>query len=214
MAQTNDGYLWLGTANGLIRFDGVHFEPFKPQSGEPFPRRNVFSLLATSDGGLWVGFWSGGVSFLKDGAVKTYGEQDGLPSRAVLAFVRDRQGVTWIAAGAGGLARLEGSHWREIGADWNFSGNALSVFEDHNGTIWVGTVDKVFYRLKGTEKFQIAADQLQYVMKLAEASDGTLWMAETSGTVLTGSSSGEDRGYPGFKDQRSKDQSGLPSAPL
>ena len=69
MAQTTDGYLWLGTENGLFRFDGLHFELYKPPSGQPFPQRNIYALLAVPDGGLWVGFWGGGVSFLKDGTV-------------------------------------------------------------------------------------------------------------------------------------------------
>ena len=120
LAQTTDGYLWLGTATGLFRFDGVRFQPYKPQSGQAFPQRNVVSLFAVPDGGLWVGYWYGGVSFIKDGTVTNYGKEEGLPSRPVLAFARDRQGAIWIAAGKDGLARLEGSRWRKIGADWGF----------------------------------------------------------------------------------------------
>jgi len=57
LAQTTDGYLWLGTATGLFRFDGIRFEPYKPQSGKPFPQRSVASLFAVPDGGLWVSYW-------------------------------------------------------------------------------------------------------------------------------------------------------------
>ena len=101
LAQTTDGYLWLGTATGLFRFDGIRFEPYKPQSGQAFPQRSVVSLFAVPDGGLWVGYWYGGVSFIKNGTVTDYGKPEGLPSRAVLAFARDRQGAIWIAAGEG-----------------------------------------------------------------------------------------------------------------
>ena len=135
MAQTSDGYLWLGTATGLFRFDGVRFEPYKPQSGKAFPQRSVASLFAEPDGGLWVGYWFGGVSFIKNGTVTNYGPQDGLPSRAVLAFARDQEGATWIAAGKDGLARLEGSRWEKVGTDWGFSGGANTVFVDHADTI-------------------------------------------------------------------------------
>src|SRR5262249_38964645 len=79
LAQTTDGFLWIGAADGLFRFDGVRFEPFEPRAGQKFVQRNVYSLLATPDGGLWVGFWSGGACFIKDGIVKTYTEKDGLP---------------------------------------------------------------------------------------------------------------------------------------
>ena len=179
LAQTTDGYLWLGAATGLFRFDGTRFEPYKPQSGQAFPQRNVASLFAAPDGGLWVGYWYGGVSFIKNETVTDYGKSDGLPTRSVMAFARDRQGAIWIAAGQDGLARLEGSRWRKIGTDWGFAGPAYTVFVDHAGTIWVGTPTSVAYLLEGGHQFQLAAQRLlPNVRSFAEAPDGTLWMAE------------------------------------
>ncbi|HEY2470500.1 MAG TPA: two-component regulator propeller domain-containing protein [Terracidiphilus sp.] len=178
LAQTTDGFLWLGTASGLFCFDGIRFQPFKPPSGQSFPQRNVVSLFAVPDGGLWVGYWYGGVSFIKGGTVTEYGKSDGLPSQAVWAFARDRQGVIWIAAGKGGLARLEGARWQKIGSDWGFADAADTVFVDHAGTVWVGTETSVEYLVEGGHQFQIAARGLVLVKNLAESSDGTLWMAE------------------------------------
>src|ERR1700752_2030916 len=66
LAQTTDGFLWIGASDGLFRFDGVGFDRLEPRAGQQFEQRNVYSLLATADGGLWVGFWSGGASFIKD----------------------------------------------------------------------------------------------------------------------------------------------------
>jgi PAS domain S-box-containing protein len=179
LAQTTDGYLWLGTGTGLFRSDGIRFQPYKPQSGQAFPQRSVISLFAVPDGGLWVGYWHGGVSFIKNGTVTDYGTEEGLPSRAVLAFARDRQGAIWIAAGKDGLARREGSRWRKIGTDWGFADPANTVFVDHAGTVWVGTPTSVAYLVKGGNKFQIAAQHLlPFVHSFAETPDGTLWMAE------------------------------------
>src|SRR5436305_305415 len=76
LVQTTDGYLWLGTATGLFRFDGIRFEPYKPQSGQSFPQRSVASLFAVPDGGLWVSYWYGGASFIKDGAVTQYRKEE------------------------------------------------------------------------------------------------------------------------------------------
>jgi len=178
LAQTTDGYMWLGTATGLFRFDGIRFQPYKPQSGQAFPQRNVVSLFATPDGGLWVGYWFGGVSFIRNGSVTDYGEPEGLPSRPVLGFARDRQGAIWIAAGKDGLARLEGSRWRKIGTDRGFAGPADTVFVDRAGTVWVGTPTSVAYLVEGRNQFQIASQGLTLVKNFAESSDGTLWMAE------------------------------------
>ena len=179
LAQTTDGFLWLGTATGLFRFDGIRFEPYKPQSGQAFPQRNVISLFAVPDGGLWVGYWYGGVSFIKNGTVTDYGEREGLPSHAVLAFACDRHGAIWIAAGSDGLARLEGSRWKNIGTDLGFAGVANTVFVDHGGTVWVGTPTSVAYLVPGANQFQTAVQDLIRVNNFAESSDGTLWMAET-----------------------------------
>ena len=198
LAQTTDGYLWLGTATGLFRFDGIRFEPFKPESGQAFPQRSVSSLFAVPDDGLWVSYRYGGVSFLKNGTVTDYGRAEGLPSSAVMAFARDQQGAIWIAAGKDGLARLEGSHWRKIGTDWGFAGPADTVFVDHAGTVWVGTPTTVAYFVQGGHRFQIAAQQLLPIVEsLAEAPNGTLWMAEGGFGVRPVPLSEKDNGRSG-----------------
>jgi signal transduction histidine kinase/ligand-binding sensor domain-containing protein len=194
LAQTSDGYLWLGTATGLFRFDGIRFEPYKPQSGQTFPQRSVASLFAVPDGGLWVSYWYGGVSLIKDGRVTEYGKEEGLPSRQVFAFARDRKGTVWIAAGKDGLSRLEGSRWRKIGSELGFAGPADTVFVDHTGTVWVGTPTSVLYLREGENKFQIAAQGLAAVYDFAESPGGTLWMAETGYGVLAVPLSGKDQG--------------------
>src|SRR5215469_8194626 len=197
LAQTTDGFLWLGAATGLFRFDGIRFQAYKPQSGQAFPQRNVVSLFAVPDGGLWVGYWYGGVSFIKNGAVTDYGKPEGLPSHAVLAFARDRQGAIWIAAGEDGLARLEGSRWGKIGTDWGFAGQADTVFVDHASTVWVGTPTSVAYLVEGEHQFQIAAQHLlPIVQDFAEGPDGTLWMAEGGYGVRPVPLPGKNNGRP------------------
>jgi hypothetical protein len=64
MAQTTEGYLWLGTDGGLVRFDGIHFDRYQAESGPPLPTHSVAALMAAPDGGLWISFVYGGVSFL------------------------------------------------------------------------------------------------------------------------------------------------------
>src|SRR5271165_3347532 len=73
IAQTSDGFIWVGTTGGLLRFDGSEFERYKPEVGS-FPQPSwVSALLATPDGGLWIGNLSGGASFLKLGKISNYG---------------------------------------------------------------------------------------------------------------------------------------------
>jgi signal transduction histidine kinase/ligand-binding sensor domain-containing protein len=197
LAQTTDGYLWLGTATGLFRFDGIRFGPYKPQSGQPFPQRSVASLFAVPNGGLWVSYWYGGASFIKNGTVTEYRQEQGLPSRQVFAFARDRKGAVWIAAGKDGLARLEGSRWRKIGPELGFEGPANTVFVDDTGTVWVGTPTSVVYLREGTSQFQIAAQGLAAVYNFSESPDGTLWMAETGYGVRAVPLPWKNHGKPG-----------------
>src|SRR5436305_1205953 len=72
LAQSHDGYLWLGTGGGLYRFDGASFEKFRPVKGENLPSLNVNSLLATRSGDLWIGFASGAVARLRAGHLTTF----------------------------------------------------------------------------------------------------------------------------------------------
>src|SRR6202008_2328924 len=78
LAQTTDGFLWLGTAQGLYRFDGVSFERY-----EPFRFSNITALLTLPNGDLWVAFAGKGVSRLREGTNTNYADSDGLPSKDV-----------------------------------------------------------------------------------------------------------------------------------
>src|SRR5471032_3309027 len=79
-AQTRDGYLWIGTRSGLVRFDGVRFVPFSTPTGDSLPTGGVRNLLTTRNGNLWVVSLTGLVSRVRDGRVSSFGEKDGLPN--------------------------------------------------------------------------------------------------------------------------------------
>src|SRR6266436_7882434 len=70
IAQTPDGYLWLGTEAGLYRFDGLHFGAWEPSSGEQIPDSSVLSLCVARAGSRCIGFGSGGITQLRDGHLK------------------------------------------------------------------------------------------------------------------------------------------------
>jgi len=140
LAQTADGYLWLGTAAGLYRFDGIRFELFRSPFGDHLLTNNIAWLFAPPTGGLWVGNVNGGVSFLKNGRVINFPEVPG----TVYSFAQDRQGVVW-AATDGGLWRFEGSTWQHVGAEWNAPQKPVSqVGFDREGILWVLTESRDF----------------------------------------------------------------------
>ena len=137
LAQTSDGYLWLGGSDGLYRFDGVVFERYQPQSGGPFPGSPVTSLLALTNGDLWIGFMPGAITLLRNGNATNYTVREGVPNEEILGFAQDREGTIWAATKAG-LARLDGNRWKAVGKDWNFPGGLVhTIFLDRQGSLLV-----------------------------------------------------------------------------
>jgi signal transduction histidine kinase/ligand-binding sensor domain-containing protein len=144
VAQTTDGYLWLGTAGGLFRFDAIRFEEYEPKFGT-LRSRNISAAISTPDNGLWIGFRFGGVTFLKEDRATTYGEQQGFPQGTVREFAQTSDGAIWAATG-GGLMRFENRRWSGIGSDWGYTaGYATSVYVDRDGGLWAGTLETLFY---------------------------------------------------------------------
>jgi PAS domain S-box-containing protein len=175
-----DGYLWLGNHDGLYRFDGVVFERYQPQSGGPFPVGTVSSLLALPNGDLWIGFRSGVISFLRNGNATNYSVREGVPNGVIRSLAQDREGAIWAATDSG-LARLEGSRWKEVGKDWNFPGkSAIALFLDRQGAFWVSTEDTLVFLPPGARRFQPTGIRVGQVMQIAHAANGKLWMAEVT----------------------------------
>lgn len=179
IAQTNDGYLWLGTLTGLYRFDGVQFEHYMPRTDGDFPSKGIFSLLATPDGGLWICYRNSGVAFLKDGKLTNYGEPEGLPPGRINRLARDVEGTIWAAGN--GLARFDGSRWESVGAEWSYPGKiAQTVFVDKKGTLWVATENAIVFLPKGSRSFQPTGEKIEQVPQITQSPEGAIWLAETT----------------------------------
>jgi signal transduction histidine kinase/ligand-binding sensor domain-containing protein len=165
MAQTNDGFIWIAADRGLFRFDGVQFELFNSAGGVSLPSRDAFTLFATREGGLWIGYRTGGASYLLNGRLVNYGESAGLPVASVSAFASPAGGTAWLGTSRG-LFRLEGGHWRLTGADWNLPERFIyAVMEDRDHILWVLSESKVFYLQPGARRFEqlpvVFAQELQ-----------------------------------------------------
>ncbi|HEX5423325.1 MAG TPA: two-component regulator propeller domain-containing protein [Bryobacteraceae bacterium] len=179
LAQTTDGYLWVGTTDGLFRFDGLSFERYQPESGS-LMGTYISALMAVPDGGLWIGYGSNGASFLRNGRVTNYSDEEGFPVSTVRGFARDGSGHIWAAA-IGGLARLEGSRWtpgpgehRSRYADWNYPGKtAWALLAGRAGTLWAATDGEIVFLRKGAKRFEDTGIRTGRVSGLTQSRDGT-----------------------------------------
>lgn len=178
LAQTTDGYLWLATQVGLFRFDGVSFERYTPVDGQSFPATSISTLHATADGGLWIGFRYGAVSFLRDDRLTHFGEAQGLPTSTVFRFAHGPDGRLW-AATFSGLVYLRDGRWHRVEPTWRVPGSqARTVFADRDGTLWLATDTAIARLRKGARTFETLDLPTGRISQIAQAPDGGLWVAE------------------------------------
>jgi signal transduction histidine kinase/ligand-binding sensor domain-containing protein len=140
VTQTTDGYIWFGTRDGLMRFDGVRFSLWRSGDGEPLIKR-FSALLGASDGSLWIGTLSG-LMHLKNGKLSTYAR----PSErgAIANIVEDRAGTIWVSRyhmpkGSGPLCRAGEAELVCYGAEEGVpAGYVLGLTQDSDGYFWFG----------------------------------------------------------------------------
>ena len=135
MAQTQDGFLWLGTEVGLVRFDGNGFRIFDRDSKPALPGNDVRCLLAANDGSLWVGT-SEGLERWKSGTVTTFTTREGLPGNGIRAMMEAPNSGLWVWTD-GGLAQLR--YGRFVASGYWRPGTAIPA-ETANGEVgfWLG----------------------------------------------------------------------------
>jgi signal transduction histidine kinase/ligand-binding sensor domain-containing protein len=177
IAQTPDGYLWLGTEFGLLRFDGVRYVLWKPPAGQELPSNYIRSLLAARDGTLWIGDAKGLASW-KGGKLTRYPE---LVGQAVWALLEDREGTVWAGGQANLNAKLcaiKNGNIRCYGEDGRFGQFIDALYEDRAGNVWIGGIAGLWRWKHGPPKLYPTPDR---VRALAEGDDGELVVVMYSG---------------------------------
>ena len=137
LAQSRQGYLWVGTEAGLARFDGSGFQVFDGSSNPPLPGGDIRCLLAASDGALWIGT-SEGLARWKNGTMAVFSMRNGLPGNEIRALVETDGGAIWVWTN-GGLARWNGEGFVAPSRDGMSLKEASAVLPDGKGGLWVVT---------------------------------------------------------------------------
>ena len=136
LAQDVDGYMWVGTDAGVYRFDGARFTPWGALTTTTVPARPTRALYGAADGSMWIGNGApGGLEVFTRGAVRAYGEADGLPAAAVSSIAQDADGNYW-AGTASGLYRRHSEKWEHWGAEKGVAGGAITAsYLSHDGRL-------------------------------------------------------------------------------
>ena len=194
ITQTADGYLWLGTDEGLARFDGYEFTNFN-KSNSDLPSNSITALAASTDGSLWIGT-SNGLAQFRDRKFKTFNTKSGLPDDAITSLYTDHEGVVWIVAGIY-LSRYQNGSFTNFAPGPNFPVTSVRwVREDANHDLWVAGFSGIVKMVNG--KFVTMVDSAQLganiVSGMATDQQGNWWISGSLG-LLVRSPNGQLRKY-------------------
>ena len=183
IAQTPDGYIWLGTEEGLARFDGVRFENFDRQNSA-LSDNFVEALLVDHKGTLWVGTQNG-LNRLQGEKFFVYDMRLGFPHYAIKALFEDTKGRLWIGTDGGGLVCMKNSHFSIFDKSKGLIDNSVfSITEDRDGYIWAATHNGLS-RFSPTGHFTSfeVKDGLKssYIRTVKADRQGTVWVGTKEG---------------------------------
>jgi len=184
IAQTRDGYIWLGTDGGLVRFNGQHFTQFSVESGD-LKDNEVWALQEDDAGALWIGTYGGGLTQLKDGRFKTFTTADGLPDDVVLEVAKDPSGDLWILTPQG-LARYGKGGLRRVSTGDGLADVHVTAVAPNAPGGALFAVRSDLYRFSDN-RFQLVSNETAkygYIEKLMPAADGSLWIGFSSGVII------------------------------
>ena len=193
IAQTPDGYLWLGTEFGLLRFDGVRNVPWQPPPEQQLPSKHIYSLLAARDGTLWIGT-SKGLASWKDGKLTQYAE---LAGQSVVRLLEDHEGAVWASGRAvpvGKLCAIRDGGVGCYGEDGALGRGAINLYEDSKGNLWAGVTDGLWRWKPGPPEFYALPGVPDGIRCLGEDDNGALLIGRQGG--IQRFADGKTEAYP------------------
>jgi ligand-binding sensor domain-containing protein len=185
ICQTLDGYLWLGTQEGLVRFDGVRFVVFNKGNTPELANHYITALHADREGNLWIGGRGDGVVRFRDGAFTLFSTREGFSKNPVRSIYEDRAGNLWMGTSGGGLNRLrDGKITTFTTKDGLSNDQVVAITQDRAGDLWIGTFGGGLNRFRDgkftsfTTRDGLSDDQ---VSSLLEDRAGNLWVGTFNG---------------------------------
>jgi len=184
IVQTRDGYLWLGTEEGLVRFDGVRFVAFDRQTSPALRSAFVSSLFEAPDGVLWIGTYGGGLARMRSGKIEAF--RPDLLGNDRIRRMHASGGAIFVATAGGGLLRIDGEQVTRFTTKDGLPTDRIWTIEDDGaGGIWVATHGGGVVRWRdGAVRDRItAAEGLpnDFARALLRDTDGTLWIGTDGG---------------------------------
>ncbi len=184
IVQTGDGYLWMGTETGLVRFNGTQFTVFNHKNASGLKDDYILSLFADTDGSLWIGTRQGGLTRLQNGRFERI--SDGGPGAGVTAIVRDRDRHLLLGTKTG-LKQLTGQTVSEFSRiEPSVKESISAALVDRNGNLWLGTEARGVICLGSARAVRYTAAQglsSDRILSLGQDRDGNVWIGTDGGGI-------------------------------
>lgn len=207
ISQDENGYLWLASEVGAIRFGGMHFGVVDslglPPDDMP-STNNVRRVFGDSEGRLWIGLVDGGMVMRKDDVYSRFEGAQAIDSESVLDFAESPGGIIWIATERSGLFVLDGSLLVPFKSSNLPSQRIADVEVARDGTVWIATVDGLFGNVRGRIERRTVDDGLAShdIVSLAHDSNNSLWIGTRAGLHVMRNGEIESVLVPGFPADR------------
>jgi signal transduction histidine kinase/ligand-binding sensor domain-containing protein/DNA-binding response OmpR family regulator len=182
ITQSNDGYLWFGTEEGLVRFDGVRFTVFDRTNTKELPNNLISALLGTRDGSVWIGTLDG-LTRLQQGRFTRYTTREGLVNDVVNALFEDRDGTLWVGTDRG-LSRFKDGRFTSYTAKEGLgSETVVAINDDQDGSILLATTGGLSRFKDGGFKTYTQKDGLpdSNVLSVHKDHEDNIWIGTNHG---------------------------------
>ena len=184
LAKSPEGYLWIGSADGLFRFDGTSFEKvrFFGRQGESVGSP-VNVLFGAANGDIWLATPEA-VGIVRANQVHMLSAEGQPYPSHVRCFVQDKQGNIWAAAG-NGLFRRSQNGWQQVGEEAGLPVKPFSsVFVERDGAILASSDVNLYERAAGASNFTQLPVHIVAVNQMQQDATGRIWLADTSGGLV------------------------------